>query len=438
MSRAGPGSFPFAGCRRCAHADAGRLPKGGDHEQCLAVSSASILTCCIFLFAVLGRLRSPLEANVKRHRPYIALALLITGCGKINSPNVGPDGSQDNKALAQIEFSSPISTDEVRSFAGRHGLRIGQVQHSYTMGGQPCRGFLPVTSTMDANQIRSGLQAAYAGFVADLISSDQYAPETAANSDLWRASDVFRSKLPSVGAPIPLSIGLVSGIIAEGDQSSLTALRVGVENVGNVFLATPEMVTPRTPTESYSSGNATLADWTTYTPRGGTIEAKPSSAGGRYLLLGMAWNNVSAFTWISTFEADFFLNNDPNSSLGRGTYLDRTEYTEWNYRRIPRLIYASSTLPRPYLDTRLGDPANEIAYTIGSADADAIVTGTMYYNYIRTWSGDASQDNAKFSSQLGYRSPPNDFSTWGSYGSDRHPIFSAWTIGIPAAFSWSK
>jgi hypothetical protein len=180
----------------------------------------------------------------------------------------------------------------------------------------------------------------------------------------------------------------------------------------------------------------TWVDPSTWAPRGGGIAILQSTSGQRYVRQDMLWSNVSNFGWVTTYEHDFFLNHSPGSPSG--TYLDRSQHSQWNYRGIPIVAYASSSLPRAYLDTRLGDSQYEISYTIGSAHADAIATNTWYTSYILTTNGDVNTDNAKLTAQLGYRLPPNDFSVWGSYSLQQERIFPAWTIPVPTAFSWQR
>ncbi|HEU0165228.1 MAG TPA: hypothetical protein VFQ54_09285 [Thermomicrobiales bacterium] len=143
--------------------------------------------------------------------------------------------------------------------------------------------------------------------------------------------------------------------------------------------------------------------------------------------MAFAWTDVSGFAAHSTYEQDFLLDNYDASPLGPGTYLDRSRRLD----QTPKLISWSSNLPAAYLDTRLGDSDDEVAYTIGSGNAAAIEPGVLYTIRIEAKPGDAGRDSARLSAQLGHQDPPGCELTWCSFGDASVEIFPAWTIPVP-------
>jgi hypothetical protein len=171
----------------------------------------------------------------------------------------------------------------------------------------------------------------------------------------------------------------------------------------------------------------------------------------------MIWAASNPFgTWSDnvTFEPDFNLNNSEDSQLGPGTYLHDREYT----KGIPNVHYAASSLPRAYLDTRLGDKSETMTFTIGSADAAQIESIKQYKNYTVTDAGIADEDNAQVIFQRGQRFPIQVYSTWSVFNSDYYltkkkkikivdidnevpgyrPFDSGWPISVPGTGTWYK
>jgi len=167
----------------------------------------------------------------------------------------------------------------------------------------------------------------------------------------------------------------------------------------------------------------------------------PSSSfpGKRFLATGMIWTTQNPFgPWSSssvTFEPDFNLNNHSNSQLGPGTYLDNAQYING----VPNVVYAASSLPLAYLDTRDLDPNYVKTFTIGCPDATQINHNTIYLNYIVTNVGNTNIDNAGVVFQRGYIWPSWMYNTWSVFSFESHKPFSgSWPISVPGSGSWSK
>jgi len=185
---------------------------------------------------------------------------------------------------------------------------------------------------------------------------------------------------------------------------------------------------------------ASLSSYESWVPSRGSINIHPSVVPGeRYVENQILWDTasrLSAFGSDSTYEHDFFLNDSDTSGHGPGTYLSDAQ----NILGEPTVSYWVSDLPRPYLDTRFGDPSYVKAFTIGSAEADSIQPGIFYYYYIRTSNGDANIDNGYLVAQIGQRNPSWCYTTWCAFGvQDPEVIYSPSTYNvdpIPGDFIW--
>jgi hypothetical protein len=142
------------------------------------------------------------------------------------------------------------------------------------------------------------------------------------------------------------------------------------------------------------------------------------------------WDNVSGFLdWSPhpTYEHDFFTD-----------YYDGKAYFNPNSSSsgIPIVVSWSTSLPCPYLDTRISDPAGEKAYTIGSGHAKEIKSNTWYFTRIVTTPGNASTDRGKLVGQVGWSQPAGCCSTWCSFSIKNEFIVPAWQIAIPGSKYW--
>ena len=172
-------------------------------------------------------------------------------------------------------------------------------------------------------------------------------------------------------------------------------------------------------------------------PNSGTSYFYPSSHGGRYVYQFMKWDSVN-FSEEQTYEHDVFLYN-----LDGKTYLDgdTTSYPGcW-----PELTYAATSWPaasKPYIDTRfdmnmVSCGTEELAYTIGAAQASALQANIRYYTYIRTENGNDSSDKFKLQGQIGHRIPGNCYTTWCSFGDGHYNIIPSWSATVPGTQSWT-
>lgn len=171
-------------------------------------------------------------------------------------------------------------------------------------------------------------------------------------------------------------------------------------------------------------------------PNSGTSYFYPSSHGGRYVWQFMKWDSIN-FSEEQTYEHDVFLYN-----YDEKTYLDgnTTAYPGcW-----PELTYAATTWPaesRPYIDTRfnmymVSCDKDELAYTIGMAQASALQANVNYYTYIRTENGNDSTDKFKLRAQIGHRIPNFCYTTWCSFGDHSYDLVPSWSY-VPGTKNWT-
>lgn len=152
----------------------------------------------------------------------------------------------------------------------------------------------------------------------------------------------------------------------------------------------------------------------------------------------MKWNNPNfSDVLYATYEQDFILNDSDESSLGPGTYLSDEE----QYFKRPKPLYAATNFPAGYLDTRFQDNSFVKTYTIGCADAEDILADKWYVTFMLFNEGDADQDNAAITAQIGEGRPllpGSSNSTYNIFGIDTEVIYPSWTLSIPGSGGWKK
>jgi hypothetical protein len=159
----------------------------------------------------------------------------------------------------------------------------------------------------------------------------------------------------------------------------------------------------------------------------------PDEPEERYVFNSFKWNYFPAFEAEDTYEHDFFLN-----SYNDGEYPDTYLSEAATILGRPAATYAVSTLPIPYLDTRLDDaPDAETAYTLGCAKAISIHNDKLYYNYIQIDNGSDDIDHFKLQGQLGHRVPLGCISTFCSFSTEITTIVPAWQNIPTLAYYWN-
>lgn len=222
----------------------------------------------------------------------------------------------------------------------------------------------------------------------------------------------------------------ISKIDVENDQPVLMSM-----NLNKSVKSTPFLTGRSTSPTAVMAASTSLAY---LAPNSGTSYFYPSSSGGRYVQQYMKWNAIY-FSWDQTYEHDVFLYNYDNQ-----TYLNSSSSSYPGC--YPVTLYAATTWPsaaQPYIDTRLSDnlvscEKDELAFTIGVAQASALQANVNYYTYMRTTSGNASSDKFKLQGQVGHRNPTNCYTTWCSWGDESINLIPAWSYQVPGTQSWTR
>lgn len=152
-------------------------------------------------------------------------------------------------------------------------------------------------------------------------------------------------------------------------------------------LATPSFAATPYPDGTIS---CTTASSIQFAPNYGVVEAGEDQY-GRWIMQYMYWQYSSRVGWFrntgdSTFEPDaLFYAYDGIRPYG-----------------TKPAGYWSSDLPAPYQDTNTAsDSPYEKVVTVGSADADKIVSGRLYYTFTRMMSGGGTGGKVKLLAQRG-------------------------------------
>jgi hypothetical protein len=149
----------------------------------------------------------------------------------------------------------------------------------------------------------------------------------------------------------------------------------------------------------------------------------------------MKWSTMG-FLSDQTYEHKVNLYN-----YERKTYLDGTSTAYPDC--YPTTVYAVTSWPqdaRPYLDTRFDInkcEIDELAYTIGAAQANALQVNTNYYTYMRFANGNDTTDRFKLQGQVGYRNPNYCYTTWCAAKYKIYTIIPSWSNAVPGVQSWT-
>lgn len=364
----------------------------------------------------------------------------VAGCEK-NKDSV--QNTEFNDSLTHVTFSSPITFDDAKEFFdGRYKIGGVKVVFGDNPSSDPSAfaGSSEI-SGLNAIQIQNYFEESHFNFVkfrADKAKNDpSFSSEerTKLQIDSEKKFVVKLHEVQLIGQTIDLK-ALAQKLSAEVFQVSPdlfkdSELQLELYDVPNEVDDSLKPILEQKSVDERSSNN--------WIPNIGAIYTGPVHSGAqspRYIYNTMKWNNSNPFYGkiYPTYEHDFCLNNSSNSTLGPGTYLTRNEWGGW--QRMPD-VYAETNLPTAYLDTRFQDPSHMYFYTIGSANAIAINHNTNYYTYIRGAKGDNNLDNAYLASQLGYRNPSNNYTTWASFSVQMHKHYYEWYLPIPGTNYWS-
>lgn len=337
---------------------------------------------------------------------------------------------QEGDLTAQVLLTQPVSIEEALDVASNNSLKLLFLEHEFTVPGRKkFIGFISVTEGTAASDLETKAKEAHRTFLHDM-AADKNDNESVSFRRAAEKKVDFK----------------IARMTVQSKGETLEKLKGKDTRIKEVEIRKSEGIPTRLQSFFRSVIEMAIAavDQETWVPEYGKVQSGDSStAGERYVWQKFHWDDVSGFAVSDTYEPDFFLYNYDGTN---GTsYLDKRETSG----SFPVTTYASSDLPRAYLDTRAMDPTNsrgernELTYTIGSANADAITTGYTYLTYIRTAKGQASTDKGKLQSQRGYRSLLWCYTTWCSFGyendsTSRYKPVTSWTVPVPGYLEWRK
>lgn len=356
---------------------------------------------------------------------------------------------QENSRLSnyQIIFSDPISYDNLSKKLSHAAVEKenSMVIHEMSDGNQIWRGFVPLRHSLTKQEFKNSIDKGVSGLKSEAGS-------------VYRTVDESKS----------MNIGSYDYKIHELLIYSTDTKQASIEVAfpGAKIVAMSQGLNEGRRNQSEIKKKTTISDDDSWVPDvyAYNITNSVSYPGKRFLANAMIWTTDDPFgEWSNnvTFEPDFNLNNSSGSTLGPGTYLDKSEYING----VPDIYYAASSLPMAYLDTRDLDEDYIKTFTIGCPDASLINNNLIYLNYIVTEDGDADEDNAHVIFQRGQRVPSWVYNTWSVFNSDF--VFSDliningvditivdidnevpgywpftgsndWPISVPGNGSWSK
>jgi len=334
---------------------------------------------------------------------YLLLVILVAP--KIHAKIENLVSFKNNISTVQIELKNPVSPDALFAAGNNTSFDEMILESNFIVNNEAVHDFYVVDPRNKNKNIKEDYIKNRRAFLADLKGANQIASNS--------SNDIENI--------------LITKITVTGENSSIDQIKKGlaIDKI-NIKNSQPD-IAPQTSGKTVSketrlldnkSVSVAVAVLPLYTlvPNSGTSYFYPSSSGGRYTQQNMKWNSIN-FSTEQTYEHDIFLYN-----YDRKTYLDgsSTAYPGC----YPNATYAATSWPavsKPYLDTRLSEnlvscEVDELAYTIGAAQASALQANVDYYTYIRTANGNDTADKFKLQGQVGHRTPSNCYTTWCSFG----------------------
>lgn len=355
---------------------------------------------------VLARLLSALGAFAMLLPPGIVGEHRLTQ----NSPGAG---------LTTVSFRQPVSPREAVEIITAAGALVVGLRHQYTAGTTVWTGGITFGAQSPGRDLVAQYELEHASFVRDL--------QAAAATGTWApGSD---SSFADAANALSGSVVISAEVLATDSHRETLARQASIDRVRVVQV------------RRGGSGGKLAAPLQSHVPKSQwvpddiNVDVRDSSqAGYRYVMQTFDWNSGRSI-WFGNaggYEADFYL------SANDGTYI-----TTSSTFSIPN-VYWTTDLPgsqpwAPYLDSRAGDPSNELAYTVGTPSGHLIQTGRSYYTYIRGYNGTASTDRGKVVPQLYVCTDwANGCDTWTQVSHDACPP-GYWPIYIPTPnYYWNR
>lgn len=346
----------------------------------------------------------------------VVIAVLFFTNGKVSA-------AASNQTV-KLTLNAPVSLDAFIAITVNHPIDGIIVESSFMFSGEAIQDFY-VVNTKDGNKnIKEDYVQNRRALIADLKSIKELSSD-----DEKSVETVLVSKVTITGQKSSID-GIrnqmkASKVDIAGEQAAIVSLGNGKVGPREASLFGDEVMTTAAQTQPmYLS-----------LPTSGTSYFYPSAYGGRYTQQNMRWT-ANYFAPEETYEHDINLYN-----YDRKTYLDGTSTSYPGC--FPTTTYAATSWPAasyPYLDTRFkatGCEINELSYTIGAAQANAIPANANHYTYIRTADGNDTTDKFKLQGQVGYRYPSTCYTTWCSSPYKIYTIIPSWSAIIPGTQSWT-
>lgn len=373
-----------------------------------------------------------MKANSNRLLPLLIIFLSVVSLifsGRSNIAKAGPPRpSSEDLTSAKLEFKNAVNLDKFLALEKKYKFRHLILEGNFTYKGESIHDFYVLDDSNRNKNIKEDYIKSRKAFIVDIERSIQ----SPIASDLQNVENLSISGVTLVGAK-----NNIEKIKGDLNSNNAEVLNLEVKDAGKLQpkekQAPKEAPMPQKGLEVISL--ATVSD--NMIPKSGTSYFYPSSSGGRYVQQNMTWTSIS-FSSDQTYEHDVFLYN-----YDRKTYLNGTTTAYPNC--FPTTTYAATNWPsasKPYLDTRLAMnlvscEVDELAYTIGAAQANALQANTNYYTYIRTTDGNDTVDKFKLQAQIGHRLPTSCYTTWCSFGDQSYNLIPAWSNTVPGTQSWA-
>jgi hypothetical protein len=347
--------------------------------------------------------------------------------------------------LASISLKQPVPIQQALQSAIKNRVTILMVEADFLIGSQPLHDFYVVPPHTNATQIEQNYADQRMAFFADISSPIEKTPNFAEkhSAELQNTMETQAKAVSSAEFQQQAKIITISKMLLRGDANTINQLIADTPEA-IATTADEKALSERKPQAEQGSADAaqkpdtaSTADTSRWNPEVGVSYTYPHPNGGRYSYQWMWWDEIP-FSSNQTYEHDFFLYNYNND----GTYLNGSDSGYPGC--FPIVEYAATTWPaesKPYLDTRFAAnyvscERDELAYTIGAAQADKLTANTWHYTYIRTKDGNVDTDKFRLSGQLGHRTPSLCYSTWCSFGDESRTLVPAWSYSVPGTRWW--
>jgi hypothetical protein len=362
----------------------------------------------------------------------VKLLGLTLAAAAIFSPGASAQDHELKTLKAVAILSKSIEASDLAVMLEDSGLKPLLFESDFKAGRRAFHDFYLNSAKVPAGEIGTDYANEREAFLHDMLAVDPDA--TLFSAEIRELQeDMITALRDNARNPI-----LVNKITFEGSIESVRLLRKNPEKLfTRVEILSEGRNRQRVEEERETPPALLKATAVTWYPNSGSSVTGNSGTSERYVTQFMKWNQPS-FSSIGTYEHDFFLYNYNND----GTYLSSAR-TAWP-DCMPKISYAStswSAATKPYLDTRYwwtGCEKDEMAFTIGAAQADAITKGVLHNTYIRTAKGNVDKDKFKVQAQRGYRDPTNCYTTWCSFGDSIVNLISAWSDKAPGTVNWTK